>query len=168
MCARVYSGAFVKLALVLYSYALMLKPLRILIVDDDNSILELVSAYLTAKGHEVTVSASGPDGLSTVESNSFDLVISDVHMAGINGFELLHATRELYPDIGFVLMTAYEECYPLSEALEAGADGYISKPFTLAKFSLIFERAYWAALARQDWWDQHTTPREETPGTFGL
>ena len=79
-------------------------------------------------------------------------------MAGLNGFELLRSTRDRYSDIGFVLMTAYEKQYPMSQALEAGADGYISKPFTLKKLSLIFEQAYWHALSRQDWWDAHALP----------
>ena len=77
-------------------------------------------------------------------------------MAGMDGFELLKAVRKLSADLGFILMTAYEEKYPLTEALEAGADGYISKPFSLSKFSLIFEEEYWNALSRQDWWEKHT------------
>lgn len=74
----------------------------------------------------------------------------------MNGFELLKAVRKETSKVGFVLMTAYEKKYPLSESLEAGADGYISKPFSLRKFSLIFEQEYWTALSRQDWWDRHS------------
>ena len=58
-------------------------------------------------------------------------------------------------------MTGFEEEYSLSDALRAGADGYITKPFSLSKFSLIFERAYWHALSRQDWWEQHKTEPEQ-------
>ena len=134
----------------------MLNDLRILVVDDDASLLEVVATYLESNGHTVHSCESGEDALDTMKDQEFDLVLSDVAMAGLNGFELLRATRGLYPDIGFVLMTAYDKEYPLSEALEAGADGYLSKPFTLKKLSLIFERAYWNALSRSDWWDAHT------------
>ncbi|MCH7960267.1 MAG: response regulator [Candidatus Hydrogenedentes bacterium] len=134
----------------------MLNDLRILVVDDDASLLEVVATYLESNGHIVRSCESGEDALDAMKDQEFDLVLSDVAMAGLNGFELLRATRDLYPDIGFVLMTAYEKQYPLSEALEAGADGYLSKPFTLKKLSLIFERAYWKALSRSDWWDAHT------------
>ena len=134
----------------------MLNDLRILVVDDDASLLEVVATFLESNGHTVRTSESGEEALDVLRDEEFDLVLSDVAMAGLNGFELLRATRELYPDIGFVLMTAYEKRYPLSEALDAGADGYLSKPFTLRKLSLIFERAYWKALSRSDWWEAHT------------
>lgn len=77
----------------------------------------------------------------------------------MNGFELLKAMRKRVPDVGFILMTAYEDEHPLSEALEAGAYGYISKPFSLSKFSLIFEEEYWTAPSRQDWWDEHSVEK---------
>lgn len=134
----------------------MLNELRILVVDDDISLLEVVATFLESNGHAVQTCESGEEALDVLRDREFDLILSDVAMAGLNGFELLRATRELYPDIGFVLMTAYEKEYPLSEALDAGADGYLSKPFTLKKLSLIFERAYWNALSRSDWWEAHT------------
>lgn len=146
-----------------------LNQLDVLVVDDDPEVLDLVSLYLETRGHFVSACGSGPEGLEKILDHEYDLVISDVHMAGVNGFELLKVTRQRYPDIGFVLMTAYEECYPLSEALGAGADGYISKPFSLQKFSLIFERAYWEALKRHDWWDSRAARSDEAaPRPFGF
>jgi CheY-like chemotaxis protein len=133
----------------------MIKHLRVLVVDDDPTILEVVSTFLESKGYSVETSANGQQALESIEQAEFDLVISDIEMAGMNGFELLRRIRESYPKIGIILMTGYEEAHPLSAALRAGADGYISKPFSLRKFSLIFEQAYWNALSRDDWWDQH-------------
>jgi len=133
----------------------MLKPLRILLVDDDDSTLEVITLYLESRGHSVEARPGGEEALEAMEEQVFDLIISDVRMAGMNGFELLRKVRKRTSEVGFVLMTAYESKYPLSEALAAGADGYISKPFTLSKFSLIFEEEYWTALSRQDWWDRH-------------
>ena len=139
----------------------MLADLRVLVVDDDPSILEVLEEYLVGKGFEVTCAAGGPEGLAALEQDPFDLVISDIQMAGCNGFELLHAARVRYPGCAIILMTAYDERYPLSAALQAGADGYLSKPFNLSKFSLIFERAFWSALSRQDWWEAHDDGRVE-------
>ena len=134
----------------------MIEHLRILVVDDDPSMIEVLSAFLENKGYAVDTGENGFEALELLDQHEYDLVISDIDMAGMNGFELLKETRSRFPDIGIVLMTAYEEKYPLSEALGAGADGYISKPFNLRKFSLVFERAYWSALSRrQDWWDDH-------------
>ncbi len=130
-------------------------PLRILLVDDEPSTLEVITIYLESRGHSVKACRGGEEALFALQANVFDLIISDVQMAGMNGFELLKAVRKRVPEVGFILMTAYEEKYPLSEALEAGADGYISKPFSLSKFSLIFEQEYWTALSREDWWARH-------------
>lgn len=134
----------------------MLRPLRILVVDDDENTLDVVSVYLESRDHRVRGAQTGRQALELVQENVFDLIISDVQMAGMDGFELLREVRKLAPEVGFILMTAYEEMHPLSEALEAGADGYISKPFSLSKFSLIFEREYWSALKREDWWEERS------------
>lgn len=134
----------------------MLKNLNIVLVDDDQDTLEVISTFLESRGHSVQPCTDGHQALEALREPNFDLVISDVQMAGMNGFELLKAVRKLFPDIGFVLMTAYDERYPISEALEAGADGYISKPFSLSHFSLILEKDYWTALSRDDWWAEHS------------
>lgn len=133
----------------------MIKHLRVLVVDDDPTVVDLLSVFLESKGYTVHTSSNGQEALEVIELEEFDLIISDIEMAGVNGFELLRQTRENYPRIGIILMTGYDETHPLSAALRAGADGYISKPFSLRKFSLIFEQAYWNALSRDDWWDEH-------------
>lgn len=133
----------------------MIKHLNILVVDDDPGVVDLLGAFLDTRGYSVKTCHSGREALTLLEAEPFDLVISDIEMAEMNGYELLRLTREKYPKIGIVLMTGYTESHPLSEALRAGADGYISKPFSLRKFSLIFEQAYWNALSREDWWTAH-------------
>ncbi|MCC6153278.1 MAG: response regulator [Candidatus Hydrogenedentes bacterium] len=136
----------------------MIKHLRILVVDDDPGVIDLLSAFLDTRGYSVVSARNGREALGLLDAETFDLVISDIEMAEINGYELLRQTREKHPKIGIVLMTGYTESHPLSEALRAGADGYISKPFSLRKFSLIFEQAYWNALSREDWWAAHEDP----------
>jgi len=133
----------------------MIKHLRVLVVDDDASILEVLTAHLRSKGYTVDPRSSAKEALDAVRLTPFDLVISDVKMAGMNGFEFIRIVRANFPGIGIVIMTAFEDEFPLSEALRAGADGYITKPFSLSKFSLIFEKAYWHALQREDWWEKH-------------
>ena len=134
----------------------MIKNLNVLLVDDDVAILDVLEAFLQSKSYRVVCRTNGGEALDALRDDDFGLMISDIEMAGINGFELLQIARRNYPNLGIVLMTAYENSYPMSEALRAGADGYISKPFSLEKFSLIFERAYWSALSRQDWWEAHS------------
>ena len=133
----------------------MIEPLHVLVVDDEKDIADVLAEYLRERGDTVESRNSARDALDALRQHPFDLVISDAKMAEMDGFEFIRRARRDYPAIAILLMTAYAEEYPLSEALEAGADGYITKPFTLEKFSLIFEQSYWKALSRQDWWEGH-------------
>jgi CheY-like chemotaxis protein len=139
----------------------MLRQLRILVVDDDAGIVEVLATCLEGRGHRVSSAYSGPDALDRLRSSTFDLLISDIEMAGVDGYTLVREARKRQPAIGIVLMTAYDDRYPMPEALRAGADGYITKPFSLRKFSLIFEEAYWAALSREDWWRAHAEEKDD-------
>lgn len=131
-----------------------LAELAILVVDDDEAILEMLDLYLSEKGYQVTTKACPREGLTELRDHAYDLVLSDIRMAGMDGFEFLRIVRMNHPDIGIILMTGHSDAYPISKALAAGADGYLTKPFSLPKLGLLFEEAYWAAISRQDWWEQ--------------
>ena len=133
----------------------MADGLKILIVDDDPNVLDLISAYLTEQGHCVDARNNAREALDVLRDDDFALVFSDGKMAEMDGFEFVSIVRANYPKLGIVLVTAHEDEYPLSEALRAGADGYITKPFSLKKLSLIFSKDYWRAIGRGDWWDDH-------------
>ena len=60
------------------------------------------------------------------------------------------------------MMTAYEGKYPMANALLAGADGFLSKPFSLRTFSMIFERSYWKAVSRPEWWARNMAENDIT------
>ena len=128
----------------------LIKHLHVLIVDDDPAITELLGTFLESRGYSAQWCGSGREAMEALRTGTFDILISDIAMADVDGFELLRTTRGQFPQIGILLMTAFDERYSHSTALRAGADGYITKPFTLNRFSLIFERAYWNALSRMD------------------
>ena len=130
----------------------MLKELRVLVVDDEAGIVEVLGDYMRGLGHQVTGRRNAQEALDALRDDGFSLVITDAQMEGMDGLELARRVRANYPDIAILVMTAHESQYPMSAALRAGADGYISKPFSLRKFALIFERSYWEALSRLDWW----------------
>ena len=71
----------------------MIKHLNILVVDDDPGVLDLLGAFLVTRGYSATTCRSGIEALSLLDTETFDLVISDIEMAEINGFELLRQTR---------------------------------------------------------------------------
>ncbi len=128
----------------------MIRHLNVLVVDDDPGILEVLDMFLDAKGYTVETCPNAVHALDALREKEFDLLISDIQMAGIDGFQLLAKARADYPHVSIILMTAYDDQYPLAQASRAGADGYIAKPFTLKQFSLVFEQAYWKALSRDE------------------
>ena len=139
----------------------MLKPFHVLVVDDHPGMCTLVAAWLSEHGLRSTTCSNGADALAVLEAEPVSLVITDGKMAGMDGLQFIRAARALHAGMAIILMTAHEDEYTLREALEAGADGYLTKPFTLEKLALIFQRAYWAAISREDWWHLHHEQSED-------
>jgi CheY-like chemotaxis protein len=111
------------------SYTPPCKDNRILVVDDvaDNSFL--LQTILEAEGYQVEVADSGPIALNKIEASPPDLVLLDVMMPEMNGFEVIHHIRQnsQLPYIPILLITGYTESNP-SEGFNRGADGFIRKP----------------------------------------
>lgn len=104
---------------------------RILLVDDEPALLDVEKQILEKKfGFVIETSASGEDALRRIQSESFDAVISDYAMPGMNGLTLLHRIREIDRDIPFVLFTIRERDEIAVEALNSGANFYVQKEKT--------------------------------------
>lgn len=102
---------------------------RILIVEDDEDIAELERDYLEANGLEAEIASDGPTGLSKALSGSFDAMILDVMLPGMNGFEVCRKVRESSA-LPILLVTARTEDIDQIRGLGLGADGYVVKPFS--------------------------------------
>ncbi len=115
----------------------------ILVVDDEQMMCTLLTKILSREGYQVKTADGGEAALALLEKEQFNLVISDMKMPGMDGFELLKRIKQNYPDIGVIIMTAYGDTYTVKDALLLGADEYITKPFKSYEISLVVERAYW-------------------------
>ncbi|MEW5994286.1 MAG: response regulator [Candidatus Zixiibacteriota bacterium] len=115
----------------------------ILIVDDEEMMRNLLDRILSREGYQVVTAGDGVAALEVLKSRKIDIIVSDMKMPRMNGFELLKAVKQDYPDIGVIIMTAYGDTYTVKDALLLGADEYITKPFKSFEISLIVERAYW-------------------------
>ena len=107
----------------------------ILIVDESESIREVVSFTLKNEGYEVLVGVDGKDALKFLDGTHIDLIITDLHMPEMDGIEFIKNVRamDLYKRIPILFLTTESQASKKMEAKEAGATGWIIKPFVPAK-----------------------------------
>jgi two-component system response regulator PilR (NtrC family) len=114
---------------------------KILVVDDEASIREVLEPLLERNGYEVTCAANGALALNILKDNPFDLLITDMRMPEMNGIELLGAAKEFQEHLAVIVMTAYAEVDDAVHAMKQGAFDYITKPFKFDELLLTVQRA---------------------------
>jgi two-component system response regulator PilR (NtrC family) len=102
---------------------------RILVVDDERSMREMLTILLEREGYEAVEAKNGQDALQLFETSIFDLVISDIQMPGINGIELLARIKILAPEVPVLMITAFATAEQAVDAIKLGAFHYFTKPF---------------------------------------
>ncbi len=105
--------------------------MRILVVDDEPSLLITLAANLELEGFEVMGASSGADALACVKTESFDLVLSDVRMPGMNGVDLFRRIREIDANVPVLLMTAFAIESLIEDAILEGVFAILPKPFDI-------------------------------------
>lgn len=98
-------------------------------VDDEETVRDIVSQVLTENGHETTAVASGEEALEVFRMNPYPLVLTDIRMPGMDGIELLKAIKKIAPDTQVVMITSHSSMETANRAMEAGAYDYLIKPF---------------------------------------
>ncbi|RPH81921.1 MAG: sigma-54-dependent Fis family transcriptional regulator [Nitrospiraceae bacterium] len=118
-----------------------MRPSRVMVVDDDAETLALLHEIVAKEGFEVETAEDAETALRRLEEWQPELVITDIHMPGMDGLALLAAVREKEPDIPVVLLTAYGSLKTAVDAIKAGAFDYLSKPFVVEDIRLVVRRA---------------------------
>ena len=119
----------------------MLRQSRVMVVDDDAETLALLREVVAKEGYQVETAEDAETALRQLAEWQPDLVITDIHMPGIDGLALLAAVRERAPDILVILLTAYGSLKTAVDAIKAGAFDYLSKPFVVDDIRLVVRRA---------------------------
>lgn len=101
----------------------------ILVVDDEEMMRELLEDVLALEGYSVATAEDGKAALVRVKECQPLLVISDIKMPRMNGFEFLKAVKDRYPHVRVIIMTGYSDDFTVKDALRLNADEYIIKPF---------------------------------------
>ena len=126
----------------------MKQEITILVVDDELMMRQLLEKILRRDGYQVFSAADGEEALAIMGKEEISIVISDLQMPGMSGFDLLKVLKKDNPHVGIIMMTAYGDTYTVKDALLLGADEYITKPFKSLEISMVVERAYWRLLAQ--------------------
>ena len=113
---------------------------KILVVDDEPNITEILEIAFQDDGMEVLKSGSGHEALKILRNQEIDIVISDIKMPDLSGVELLQEARQLAPDTVFIMITAFASTETAIEALQHGAYDYVTKPFKMEELRAIVQR----------------------------
>ncbi len=113
---------------------------RIIIVDDDELLREVIGEFLTSKGYEVDVAKTGNDALGVFEPGKYCMAVIDEALRSISGLKLMKEIRAIDPDVFCLIMTAYPGMEKVLKAMEDGTSDYIIKPFQLLELLNIVKK----------------------------
>jgi DNA-binding NtrC family response regulator len=113
---------------------------RILLVEDDDTLRRVTQIHLKKQGYPTAAAHDAAEALGILEREPQDLVISDLHLPGMSGLELLKTIRVKYPDTEVVMITAFATVVTAVEALKSGACDYVTKPIHLYELSALVDR----------------------------
>ncbi|NOY05701.1 MAG: sigma-54-dependent Fis family transcriptional regulator [Chlorobi bacterium] len=119
----------------------MNESLRVAIIDDDAAMLQVLEKHLVKAGYEAETFTDPLEATDAVTTGCFPIVITDICMPGLSGLDLLKRIRDNSPYTTVICITAFGSVSSAVEAMHAGAYDYISKPFNLAEFSLVVDKA---------------------------
>ena len=113
---------------------------KILCVDDEQFVRDLLEKVLKRRGHEVVSACDADQALAALEASEFDLLLTDVVMPGMDGFDLLRRVKSAHPGIKVIVLTGYARKQSISDFLLYGADDYLSKPFQVHELIAAVDR----------------------------
>jgi DNA-binding NtrC family response regulator len=116
------------------------KKSSVLVVDDEDALRTVLSNELTNEGYDVASAADGDDAVGVLQKNAFDLILLDIKMPRMNGFEVLKFVKENHPSTKVVMLTGFADLKNAIESKKLGADDFVSKPYDLVDLLTTIER----------------------------
>jgi DNA-binding NtrC family response regulator len=118
----------------------MAKKSTILVVDDEDALRTVLGGELASEGYEVRTAADGDEAISELDKSPFDLVLLDIKMPRLNGFEVLKFIKEKHEKTKVVMLTGFADLKNAIESKKLGADDFVSKPYDLVDLLTTIER----------------------------
>jgi len=123
---------------------------RILIVDDEPKICDFLETLLRREGYETTSAGQAADALASISKSDYDLIVTDLRMPGMDGFELVRRIKDVRRDLPVVMITGYATVETAVQALRHGVDDYVTKPFNVDEMRKVIARALRASDAERE------------------
>jgi signal transduction histidine kinase/CheY-like chemotaxis protein len=114
---------------------------RVLVVDDEPSVVDVFREFLAAQGYELTVAASGEDAVKRIPALRPDIILTDINLPGLSGLEVMRFAKSVDAEVAVIVVTGYASASSAIDALRQGAYDYVTKPFDLDDVHQIVERA---------------------------
>jgi len=114
---------------------------RLLVVDDEANLRTGLRDLLSLMGYHVEEAASGREALESLQSEPYDLMVLDIRMPGMDGVEVMHRARQMYPDLSIIVLTAHASLESAIAAVKSGAADYMLKPFNVDDLATTISQA---------------------------
>ncbi len=109
------------------------EQIRILVVDDEAPICELLDEFLSLHGYRITTASSGEEAVSRFKEVVPHMVLLDIRMPGMTGIEVLREIKKIHNDVSVIMLSAFGDSATIEEAFHMGADYYMEKPMELER-----------------------------------
>lgn len=113
---------------------------RILVVDDEEALRTVLSSELVSAGYDVNTASDGDEAIATVQNKKFDLVLLDIKMPKVDGFEVLKFIKKSSPALKVIMLTGFADLKNAIESKKHGAEDFVSKPYDLVDLLTTIER----------------------------
>lgn len=113
---------------------------RILVVDDEDALRTVLSSELEGEGYEIATAADGDEAINIVQNKKFDLVLLDIKMPKVDGFEVLKFIKDKIPGLKVIMLTGFADLKNAIESKKLGAEDFVSKPYDLVDLLTTIER----------------------------
>jgi DNA-binding NtrC family response regulator len=113
---------------------------HILVVDDEEALRTVLGSELESSGYEVSTAADGDEAISVIQNKKFDLVLLDIKMPNVDGFEVLKFIKKNFPKLKVIMLTGFADLKNAIESKKNGAEDFVSKPYDLVDLLTTIER----------------------------
>jgi signal transduction histidine kinase/CheY-like chemotaxis protein len=117
------------------------EPVRVLVVDDEETVADLCREFLSARGYDLSVVLSGEDAVRLIPTLRPDVILTDINLPGLSGLEVMRYAKSVDPEVSVIVVTGYASASTAIDALRQGAYDYVPKPFDLDDLEQIVDRA---------------------------